>query len=207
MESTDFRKMHMMVGIILTFAIALFAISSVVIAQESSLESDSDKTQTRQERIEELQQAAAERREQAQAAREEAVTKTREDRIAACEARKDKIQGVMQNTRVRGQNFKQKVDNFVDRVDGLVSSGELDVANYDRLVSDINAAQETAEADLDVVKSLRTELDCDDPDTTRDNVDAYKEAMAAFKASAKEYVDAAKTFAEAVKVAADSRGV
>ena len=50
MSSMETTRKHMMVGIILTFAIALFAISSVVIAQESVV-SDTDNSSEQKTQI------------------------------------------------------------------------------------------------------------------------------------------------------------
>lgn len=205
----------MMVGIVLTFAIAAFALTSVVIAQESnthtveSVEPDpvervEIRTDAVNERIAELEARATERREQAQSAREEAVTKAKEDRIAACTSRKDSVQSSMQTVRLRGESFKQKIDYYVNRVDKLVTSGYLTIADYETVRLALDLAEAEAQTDINVVKALRAEFDCQDPDSVRESIDTYKAAVNNFRESAKTYLTTAKDFAAAVKASLES---
>lgn len=165
----------------------------------SNSDDDSGRKARVEERVEELREKAQETREQTrQTSLEDSVGRT-----IACENRKEAIENHIAGLHERGTNFKNKVDSFIERLDNFVATNEIVVTDVDALVAAMEAAEIQAQDDLEVVRSLRAEIDCSDPDTVKDAVTAYKESVVTFKASAKAYLQTVKDYAAAIRSAVE----
>ena len=199
---------------VLVFVLALvmaFSITIPAFAQttdEAPIEEDSttqSERKTPEERAAEFEAAAAARQaereatiEARQAEREETQAEREARRTEACEARKAKIADIRDNLVDRGQAFKDKVDSFLARVDAFASENDITSDEITRLRTVIDGEQADVATAVETMRSLRSEIDCSDPDGVSSAVDAYRAAVDAMKIEAHEYVDAIKAYAEAV---------
>jgi len=115
---------------------------------------------------------------------------TQEHRQQACEARKTALTKRMSNAVTYAQRHKEVFDKIYSRVQDFYTNKKLNVSDYDSLKASVDAAQATAAASIEALKTTDISVDCTSSTVaqsvstfqtavgdTRDSLKAYRKAL------------------------------
>lgn len=111
---------------------------------------------------------------------------TQEHRQQACEARKANLSKRMNNAVRQAQNHKAVFDKIYQRVKNFHDNKQLNVANYETLVANVDKAQADSAASISALKSLDVGVDCTSQ-TVAGSVSAFQQAVKDTRDSLKAY--------------------
>lgn len=195
--------------ILLVLLLGLSVAPRIVLAEDSSTETDTHSQEQATEaakKLEEARKEAAEKR--AEQAKQDQEKETEADKKAgevfqkACENRREAFKTRLGNLSEHSQKVVEVMDKIVDRVEAFKTSKNLDVPNYDALVADVNAKkavvhnlQNVAKADSD------QDFNCDRSHAL-ERVQSFTDILHQQIDALKDYKTAIKNLIVAVKTAA-----
>lgn len=193
-----------MTVLVSTVALGLFLVGPVS-AQGNNLQPTVNPGRSlpekQQEQIQEKQKKARELSSQTQ---KNLQAKQAEAKKNICEKIKDKTKNKHDHIKTTAAEIASRIDQRVERAKSFVTSKNLQVANYDSLVADINAKKQTVSSSQSAIASAAAGFDC-----TNDNRKAQeaiiREKVEAYKVAVKAYKQSVKTFLQAVRSAAQSQ--
>jgi|GEM_PF-2320031 len=165
-----------------------------------------------QEQLKKLQEQRSEAAKQRmEAAREKAKssddteTKKNEAFKKACDNRADNFKNRLENIGSRAQTQQQKIDAIVQRVTAFKESKNLDVANYDALLADVNAKKQVVADLVTATQQAGQNFTCGaTSDEAKANLATFKDALQQQINAMKDYRTAVKNLIVAVKTAAEA---
>jgi hypothetical protein len=119
-------------------------------------------------------------------AKDMAKAHTTEVRQKSCEARKASLTNRMNRLVTNSQKHKEVFDKIYTKVKAFHDSKNLTTADYDSLVSKVDAAQVDAAAKIAALKSLDVSVDCTQSNVA-DSVSAFRAAASSTRDSLKAY--------------------
>ncbi len=120
-----------------------------------------------------------------------AATKLAGTNLNACQNREAAINNILSRIADRGQKQLNLFSTIATRTETFYTNKGKNLANYDALVTDINAKKAAAQATVDAVKATSVTFKCDGTDP--------KGAASSFKDSLKAEIAALKAFSTSVK--------
>lgn len=164
-------------------SIAVAALMLVGIAGLRSVRAE-ESTMTTQERREAAEAAVAEKKEAAK-------NRLADTQLKVCEKREAKIQNIMSRVSDRGQKHINLFTTIADRTQTFYAEKGRVLANYDKLVANVEAKKADAQEAVNATDLLGSEFSCDSDDP--------KAAAAEFRQSVSVRNDALKAYKTAVK--------
>jgi hypothetical protein len=119
------------------------------------------------------------------------AAKSKDAKLKACQHREKAINNKMERIAARGQKQLDVFSTIATRTETFYTDKGKTLNNYDALVTDVNAKQAAAQAEVDTVKATSVSFKCDGTDP--------KGAASSFKAALKAEIDALKAYKTSVK--------
>ncbi len=129
--------------------------------------------------------------------------RSKEFRMKACEARKTGLQRRMDNAVKHANKHKTVFDRIYEKVKAFKQNKQLDVADYDTLISRADLYSDDADAAIIALQDLDFSVDCS-KSTVAANASAFKEGLKATRTSLKDYRSALVNLIKAVHQAAET---
>lgn len=145
--------------------------------------SPDEPTSTREEKREQLRTSLKER----SAERE---TKQKERMKAKCEQHKAHLDKLMTNVETRSQRIYDRITKISELIKKFYVKKELEVAEYDTLIADVDVKRATAKEHLDILLA-NSGIDCD--------ADSPRTMVKEFRNERKEKIEAMKAYRESVR--------
>lgn len=209
------KKIHLLVlGVVVStmvFIVPAFAMEEST-SQDSGDSSQSEITteelkKAQEKRREEARQKSSEAKEKAQQKREELKKQAEEKKVEIkaeiCEKKKANLQKAVTNMSQNSPKVLEKINSVYDKVVDFKTEKNLDVENYDSLVSSVENAKGKATTDVETARGFNFTLDCENQNVGEQLESARSSAKTA-KESLKEYRSALKELIKAIKQAAES---
>lgn len=223
---TDTKKMLKTLILPLAFVTMVLFVAVVmsisVSAEDSSMQaenSDSQQSsQTKQEKREKLEAELKAKREKLEAERKqreaelktkaeerkaEIRTKLESTKLENCKKREAAINRGLANVADRRTKQFEMFNKVSDRTQKFYTDNNLNLDNYDILVSDVNAKKASAESAINKLKTTTVDFKCDGDDPVG-AANAYKAAREEVVIAMKEYRNSIKNLISGVKAVSTS---
>lgn len=150
------------------------------------------------EQAENAQTTVEERKAAAQERVEAAKTRLADAKLKACQNRQESITSIMGRIGDRGQKQIDLFSTIAERTQTFYTEKGKTLANYDELVSNVEAKKAAAQTTVDTVKSTSTEFDCTG-ENPRGVASTFKESLKAQITALKDYKTSVKDLIVGVK--------
>lgn len=213
-------KRLLVVAGVSAFALSVFTPVGVVFAHsgvdhevatsETSTNIAEQKKQA-QEKIEETRKEAQVTVESARKQAQEKVKSQRESikeklstkRLEACNTREAKVNEINNKFASKAQAHLTRLAGATDKLTDVKTTKNLDVANYDTLLADVNAKATAAQVALTSVEAV--DFNCDQEGVNREFGQYIKANIQTVRTAVKDYRDSIKSLAKAIRAAAEAQ--
>lgn len=132
--------------------------------------------------------------------RKDRQEQTKQQRQEKCQTRKQGLQTKVDRLTVGAQKHKARIDDVLTKVTTYQQQHNLNIENFEMLMSDATAAKAAAENSVTALGSLKPTVDCNNESVASD-VAAFKVAATQARSDLSEYRQAVKAILKAVKTA------
>lgn len=201
----------------LAFAFSVVVPAGVVLAVEGSNNSTTGSANIAEQK-KAAQEKAEEDRKEAQetvdAARKEAQEKAKAQkasiteklgakRLEKCNEREAKVNEINKKFATKAQAHLTKLAGATDKLTAIKTTKNLDVANYDALLADVNTKATAAQAALTSV--VVVDFNCDNEGVNREFGQYIKANIQTVRTAVKDYRDSVKALGKAIRTAAEAQ--
>ncbi len=214
-------KNHIRYSLVLVFLLTIFSIQPLTRAMDNSGQEPSESNpsteveSTNQKKIEEQKALAKEKYEQArqkaqeslEKKKEQAKEKTAEQRQKACQNLSTVLNEKLSSRQNKAVSFKTKLDGHLTKITTFVESNNIELSNYQELLSAAQKASQESQAQIDNLMQYQSKIDCSNTEKAPQSLSTFKEALSNTRDSLKEYRESIKNLLNAVKEQAQSQGL
>lgn len=172
--------------------------------ETTNQEAENEADDTTKDLLEQRREAAKKRLEEAKSKLEDEKEGVKERFKNACEARKTNFANRLENMAERTQKHIEVLDKITERVKAFKESKALTVANYDALLTEVEAKKLVAHNLQEAIKEkASTDFNCE-LGTAKETVSAFGDILHQQINALKDYKTAVKNLIVAVKTAAEA---
>ena len=153
--------------VILISSVAIFVIRQQTDNQEVSNNTNLNKNISTQEKAQESLEKK----------KEQAKEKTAEQRQKACQNLSTVLNEKLSSRQNKAVSFKTKLDGHITKITTFVESNNIELSNYQELLSAAQKASQESQAQIDNLMQYQSKIDCSNTEKAPQSLSTFKEAL------------------------------